>query len=326
MPKLVISLDFEMFWGVTDSKTIESYGKNVEGEWNAIPALLALFKKYDIHATWATVGMLMCKDYKHWCDMRPSNIAIYKRDGLSTYSFSTLARDYPRLFFGRPLVEKILATNGQELASHSYSHFYAGEHGVTVQNFAADVDCNRIIFDEMGVHQPTSFVFPRNQVSEECFSVLSAAGFKAYRGNQPHWVYSQGSNGSSDFFGRLLRLTNDYIPLTGNHATKLQKNIKDSGMLNIPASRFLRPSSKSKILDFFHINLIKRGMLEAAKNKQVFHLWWHPHNFGARTEVCLMNLENILIYYRSLNHDYGMRSCSMHELVDANIKSEFYDR
>jgi peptidoglycan/xylan/chitin deacetylase (PgdA/CDA1 family) len=313
MPKLVISLDFEMFWGVTDSKTIESYGKNVEGEWNAIPALLALFKKYDIHATWATVGMLMCKDYKQWCDMRPSNIAIYKRDGLSTYSFSTLARDYPRLFFGRPLVEQILVTNGQELASHSYSHFYAGEHGVTVQNFAADVDCNRIIFDEMGVRQPTSFVFPRNQVSEECLSVLSTAGFKAYRGNQEHWLYRSGSSGSRSYYGRFARFADDYLPLTGSHVTQLPSK-KNGVLVNIPASRFLRPSKGSAILDQLHLARVKRSMLEAAQTDGIFHLWWHPHNFGLLTDSNLKNLECILSYYRVLNQKYGMRSLTMQEL------------
>ena len=78
MSALVISLDFELFWGVTDSKTIENYGANVEGVWQSVPGILKLFKEYGIHATWATVGMLMCKDYKQWCDLRPSVMPTYR--------------------------------------------------------------------------------------------------------------------------------------------------------------------------------------------------------------------------------------------------------
>lgn len=126
MSALVVSLDFEMFWGVTDSRTIENYGANIAGEWQAIPAMLKLFKQYGIHATWATVGMLMCKDYKQWCEIRPSIMPTYTRESCSTYSVAALARDFPKLFCP-PLVEQILATDCQEIASHTYSHFTAAK-------------------------------------------------------------------------------------------------------------------------------------------------------------------------------------------------------
>lgn len=312
---LVISLDFEMFWGVTDSKTIENYGKNIEGEWEAVPAMLALFKQYEVHVTWATVGMLMCKDYKQWCDLRPSHVATYERDSLSTYSFAALARDFPRLFFARPLVEQILEVSGQELGSHTYSHFYVGESGATIESFVADMECNRTIFNEYGV-KSTSFVFPRNQVGEDYLSVLSTAGFTAYRGNQEHWLYRSGSSGPRSRWGRLARFADDYIPLTGSHVTQLPSNKNNGAIVNIPASRFLRPSKGSAVLDQLHLARVKRSMLEAAQTGGVFHLWWHPHNFGLRTASNLKNLGCILSYYRLLNQKYGMRSLTMRELSE----------
>ena len=39
----VISLDFELMWGVRDHATRESYGRNVLGGRQAIPAMLDLF-------------------------------------------------------------------------------------------------------------------------------------------------------------------------------------------------------------------------------------------------------------------------------------------
>src|SRR3546814_10818209 len=53
---LVISLDLELMWGMRDHATTRDYGHRVLGEREAIPAMLELFEKSGIHATWATVG------------------------------------------------------------------------------------------------------------------------------------------------------------------------------------------------------------------------------------------------------------------------------
>ena len=49
--QLIVSLDFELFWGMLDCSTLEAYGANVLGGRDAIPRLLELFKKYNIHGT-----------------------------------------------------------------------------------------------------------------------------------------------------------------------------------------------------------------------------------------------------------------------------------
>ena len=315
MSALVISLDFELFWGVTDSRTVENYGQNIEGVWQAVPAMLALFKEYDIHVTWATVGMLMCRDFKQWSDLRPLIMPTYGRESCSTYSVSALARDLPKLFFARPLVEQILATDGQELASHTYSHFYCGEEDSTVEQFVADLDCNQRIFDEVQV-QPTSLVFPRNQVRSEYLKPLLAAGFTAYRGNQDHWMYRDGHlvSGALGKVLRLIRFADTYIPITGSHTCSLPTGIPQEQLINIPASQFLRPASGHSVMDNMHLNRVRSGMRKAAKTNSIFHLWWHPHNFGRNLEANLMNLEKLLKYYRVLNQEYGMQSLSMKEL------------
>jgi hypothetical protein len=315
MPALVISIDFEMFWGVTDSKTIENYGANVLGEWQAIPAILKLFKQYNVNATWATVGMLMCKDFKQWSNLRPSIMPRYTRGNCSTYSVSALARELPKLFFARPLVEQILASNGQELASHTYSHFYCNEEGATVEQFVADIECVKEIFGEYGV-QPTSLVFPRNQVLDEYLKVLWDAGISAYRGNQDHKLYQDGhlvKEGYAQLL-RALRIADSYLPLTGSHTCPLPTNTPKGQLINIPGSRFLRPVSGYSLLDRSHLNRAKSGMLEAARENRVFHLWWHPHNFGKHTQANLINLEKLLKYYQTLSQEYGMRSLTMREL------------
>jgi peptidoglycan/xylan/chitin deacetylase (PgdA/CDA1 family) len=314
LSNLIISLDFELFWGVTDSKTVNNYGANIEGVWQSVPGMLKLFKEYGIHATWATVGMLMCKDFKQWSDLRPSIMPTYKRESCSTYSVSAHARDFPNLFFAPTLVEQILATDGQELASHTYSHFYCGEEDTTVEQFASDLDCAKSIFDEYKV-KPTTLVFPRNQVRDEYLNVLLDAGFTAYRGNQDHWMYRGGHLVPVSFgtLRRVIRAADTYFPITGNHTYTLPASLSGGKLMNIPASRFLRPVSENPVIDWAHLNRVKNGMLEAAKSNSIFHLWWHPHNFGRNTEANLMNLEKLLKYYRVLNREYGMQSLSMRE-------------
>jgi len=60
--KFVVSLDYELFWGMLEVFTLEQYQDNVLGGKKAIPALLDLFDKYGIHATWATVGYLFAEN------------------------------------------------------------------------------------------------------------------------------------------------------------------------------------------------------------------------------------------------------------------------
>ncbi len=46
MAIFVISLDFDLFWGVAESRTIGSYRRNIEGVWEVALKLLALFDRY----------------------------------------------------------------------------------------------------------------------------------------------------------------------------------------------------------------------------------------------------------------------------------------
>ena len=51
----VISLDFELLWGVRDKRTITDYGANIRGVREVVPALLELFAESGIACHWATI-------------------------------------------------------------------------------------------------------------------------------------------------------------------------------------------------------------------------------------------------------------------------------
>ena len=60
---LVISLDFELHWGVRDKRPVDGpYRENLLGAREAIPRMLDLFEEFGVAATWATVGFLFAKN------------------------------------------------------------------------------------------------------------------------------------------------------------------------------------------------------------------------------------------------------------------------
>lgn len=312
---LVISLDFELFWGVCDSQCLRTYGNNVSGEWEAIPKILKLFKNYEIRATWATVGMLMCKGYEQWDSIKPLVMPDYGLPKLSTYNYREMAREYPSLFFGRPLVEEILATPGQEVGGHSYSHFYTAEAGATKEQFSSDLLCAEYIADELQL-KLESFVFPRNQYNKEFVEELSVRRYKTFRGNNENWLYRDGHSVRGAGFGRGTRLLDQYIPISGSLSSSASTV---SSVLNIPASCFFRPyNPRLSALDSLRLDRIKKGMRAAAKFGEIFHLWWHPHNFGINTEKNLYLLTELLRYYAFLKSEYGMKSMAMRDFVRAH--------
>lgn len=311
---LVISLDFELFWGVADVRSVTSYRDNVEGEWHAIPRMLALFRRYGMRVTWATVGMLMCRDYAHWRDIRPAVLPGYVRQSRSSYAYDALARSDPKLFFARPLVEQILATPGQEIATHTYSHFYCGEDGATPEQFAADLGCAQMVASDMQLEY-RSLVFPRNQIRNEFIPVLAKAGIRVYRGNPDHWLYRDGHFTPGGPLGRAVRFADAWMPLSGIHANRADVR---TGLINVPASLFLRPwPRRLSALESLRLRRLKQAMTAAACSGRICHLWWHPYNFGVNMEQNLAVLEALLQHYLILRDRYGMRSACMRDFLPA---------
>ena len=58
----VLSLDFELHWGVRDHQAAEGpYRAALLGAREAVERTLDLFAAYDVAATWATVGFLFAR-------------------------------------------------------------------------------------------------------------------------------------------------------------------------------------------------------------------------------------------------------------------------
>ncbi len=319
---LVISLDFELFWGMFDKVTIEQYGDRILGERTAIPRMLAMFDEYGIHATWATVGMLMARNKHELLSLLPPPKLRPRYEDMRVSSYHYLesapignSEADDQYHFGSDLVERILRTPFQEISNHTFSHFYCIDgHTNDPAIFAADLEAHKRIASTYGI-TTKSIVFPRNQTSDEALAICHEKGIEAYRGTEDHILYHPRKDSEQSYLIRGLRLLDHYFNISGYHTYALTQ--KESDMpLNIPASRFLRPYAPLlRWFEFLRMYRIKRAMTHAAKRGEIFHLWWHPHNFGIHQEQNFQNLEIILKHFKTLHAQYGMESASMGELA-----------
>ena len=90
------------------------------------------------------------------------------------------------------------------------------------------------------------------------------------------------------------------------------------------ASRFLRPYERNTILRHAKLTRIKKEMTDAAKKNEVYHLWWHPHNFGQNPIKSLEDLTQILEHYQVCQQQFGFESANMGELGEILMNSAHF--
>src|SRR4029077_11278699 len=110
---LVISLDFELHWGVRDKLSVAAYRENLLGARDAVPAMLDVFSEFDVHATWAPVGLLFCEGRREMLDRLPVRRPAYVRRELSPYeALDGVGEDERRdpFHFAPSLIRRIAGT------------------------------------------------------------------------------------------------------------------------------------------------------------------------------------------------------------------------
>src|SRR5688572_4070213 len=139
-----ISLDFELHWGgfekwpllVSGHQSPVSGNRQLAtGNYNqyfintrkAVPQMLDLFEKNQVHVTWATVGILMHETKKGLLENLPERKPSYKIADLSAYHYIDsvgIGEDEQSdpFHFAPTLVKKIIDTPFQELGTHTFAH------------------------------------------------------------------------------------------------------------------------------------------------------------------------------------------------------------
>ena len=311
----VVSLDFELYWGMRDVVSLDDYRGHLEGVHEAVPRMLELFERYGVHATWATVGLVFARDQEEARSFAPQLRPSYLDPRLSPYE----ALDTPgldadrRCYFAPDLARRIQQTPHQELGTHTFSHFYCGEPGQSLAEFEADLDAAVAIAEPFGARLQ-SLVFPRNQVNEGYLGALSRRGISSYRGVPRRWALQRGEGRWDVLARRGVRLADNYLRLTG---PRTERPPGGHGVTNLSGTRFLRPyTARLRRWEPRREARILAEMADAAESRHAYHLWWHPHNFGRDPEDNLAMLARILEHARRLGHSHGFRSRTMTELAE----------
>ena len=315
---LAISLDFELFWGVHDKRTLRDYGRNIMGAREAIPRMLEMFERYGVRCTWATVGLLFFDDKEELLQYLPEARPSYANPALSPYP--RIARIGPNerqdpYHYGLSLVRRIQDCPNQEIGTHTFSHYYCLEDGETPDTFRADLEAARRAAARLGIPL-RSLVFPRNQYSAEYLSICRDAGIEAVRGNQSTWFLRSDGEANEGLVKKAARRLDHYLPLSGQNGVTPENDAL--GVVNVRSSRFLLPvPARSRVFARLCQRRTEACMTHAASTGQIFHLWWHPHNFGSHVDDNLAVLRTTMERYRALSEEQGMVSRTMGEIAAA---------
>jgi peptidoglycan/xylan/chitin deacetylase (PgdA/CDA1 family) len=251
---LVISLDFELVWGIFDHITLKDKVTYFDNTLNVIPQILELFEQNRVEVTWATVGMLFNENWEQWRHNQPELPPTYHNKKLDAYAYG-LAQEkagFDRFFFAPKLIKQLIKTPGQELATHTYSHYYCLEQGQTREQFAADLD--KVIEVAQYVKtQPRSLVFPRNQWNPDYVLLCAERGITQLRSNPNTWFWNPAQNTLAH---KIARTGDAYVPLSKMSYSEIETT--PNGVTAQPASRFLRPQQKGKLFNNLRLQRIRK--------------------------------------------------------------------
>ena len=259
-----------------------------------VTTLADLFVERNVRATWATVGLLFASTAADADQHMPALRPVYDRPELDPYR-EPIGRDEHEdpLHLAGSLVDRLRGLEGQEVASHTFSHFYCLERGPDEMAFRADLAAAQEAAAVYGLRLK-SLVLPRNQWRDDYASAVLETGFECIRGPQPGWANRSRRGEETGLAVRAARLATTYAG-PALHTFGWDQVVEDSGLCNVPASTFLRPlSPRTRSLESLQYHRIVAGMRDAAQRGRILHLWWHPQNFVADPGANMALLERVL--------------------------------
>ncbi|NII27401.1 polysaccharide deacetylase family protein [Pseudoflavitalea sp. X16] len=313
-----ISLDFELHWGVFDKKDRQKRAACYRNTLQLIPRMLEQFAAANVHVTWATVGSLFAKDQQEWELLKPAIEPGYSLEQYSAYRWVAqhgLSPQYHWAHFAPQTIKEILRYPGQELGSHTFSHFYCLEQQHEPMAFEADCRAAQraaALFNT----KLTSLVFPRNQFNPAYLKTCFEQGITTIRTNPVHWFWSPVSNRGAGILRKIMRTADAYIQVGGTRTSYPLSSVQviPGEPLRLPASRFLRPwRSEYRFANKWRLRRLCQELRTAAIRKECYHLWWHPENFGDHPEENMESLRILLQQYTTCREQYGMKSWNMGE-------------
>ena len=276
----VISLDVELLCGIVNDPESKFKKRDINillndntRERGCIDALLNLFEKHNIPATWAVVGHLFLDHCERELGIPHIDMPRFKEDWYSFDPCSDVQKD--PLYYGKDIVERILKNQiKHEIGYHSFSHVVFSECSREVAE--AEAKMSDKFAKEFGI-TIESFVFPENKVGH--VDVLKKNGFKIYRGeNGILFPMASGfcktplSTRAYDTRNNILIRT-IYRGMRKLIAPPVEPKWMD-GIWEIQSSMFFcDPQIKFSVLP-----RAKIGLYRTIRSKKIFHVFLHPYN------------------------------------------------
>jgi len=290
-PLVVVSLDFELRWGVADvlGGDFDRYRRNLEGVREAVPALLELFAELGVQATWATVAAVACDGWDELSACAPPPPRYVDRNLVHDLAAYRRADPSGRLHFAPDLVALIARTEGQELGSHTFMHAFLREPGVMQRDVHADAAAVSSLFLRRFGRSPGSFVYPRNQIAFR--GVLAEHGIRVVRENADAWYWQLTGNRQESSLIRGMRLLESVAPIGRRTAPAPAQRASYFTRVNLPEPAFR-----------LHVRRVASDAASMASG-DALHLWAHPHNFGGDPRRTVARLGDLLRTVRDRRPD-----------------------
>ncbi len=308
-----ISIDFEFALGYPETVLSGIQKENIKKEIAVTHRLVSLFEKYEMPVTWAIVSHLLEKKCKKKNDLYHPEFPrpIYtneKKDWFFTHP-DTVDYTWYDTHNLIPLIQN--SSPMHEIGSHSYSHIIYGAKNINEKAVSFDIKKASEIHNIYKLPF-NSFIFPRNM--EGYHDELYKNGLSFFRSNQKTWYEN-----FPEVIKRLFHFFSYFIPLKKTGIPFLHS----SGLIGVPGNMLLigRNGMRALIPPALLVIRAKRSLYAAAKNKEIFHFWFHPSNFVFKENTQFMILEEILKYANFLKKRGDITMMTMNQ-VGEEFKQE----
>lgn len=306
----VLSLDTELAWGCCfdKSKLKQNTPYFIKAREN-ISALLNLLERYNISATWAVVGHLFLSScqpvngVKHPEIVRPK-YSWFHGDWFDCDPCSSIESD--PVWYGRDIVETIKNCKiPQEIGCHTFSHIIVDDPGCSQHCFNSELKLCRDLADGLGIDLK-SFVFPKNK--SKYLDSLAANSFIAYRGEKQYWYRKPPA--LLQYIAYAIDRFLLFTPPVSSPTKEACWNIEESYFWGHcdGAWKFLPIT--------YRVKQAKMGIDKAARQAQVFHLWFHPFNLATAPNRLLKGLEEVFRYVNRIREESKIENLTMGALVE----------
>ncbi|HEY1545606.1 MAG TPA: polysaccharide deacetylase family protein [Xanthobacteraceae bacterium] len=257
--KLTISIDLELAWGVWDHLTPTGLRLVETAERPICTALIELFDRHRVPATWAIVAALLDEA-------------------------SAASRPGPKACWFAPDIIDHLRSNkaGHEIGSHSGRHIYFDN--ASADDARADLEFAKSVHHahELGFK---SFVFPRGASGH--LDAVADVGLKVFNAADVGWVESARRLGRHA--GQIANLLDKLLPVPPRSA----RPEPCGELIHIAKSMLLmaRNGPRRFVLPAVTRAKLRAGLRRAQETAGIFHVWFHPSNFYFRRDEQLATLD-----------------------------------